>query len=126
MIGKTLRDARALPTLFRALGPMWWHAPPTDAVITEMTRGMVYRAESDANFILAIGRWDARLRAPEVRCPVRVIAGMSDKTFLPAESRALADLLPHGSYTGMDAAGHLPFIERSREFLAVVGDFLAP
>jgi proline iminopeptidase len=120
----TLRDARSLPELFRRLGPMWWHQPPSDAVIAGMARRMVYRPESDAGFLQAIRRWDGRMAAADVRCPVRVVAGASDRTFLPAESRALADALPHGSYAQVAAAGHLPFIEQSAAFLRATEEFL--
>ena len=121
----TLRDARSLPVLFRRLGPMWWHTPPSDAVIAGMSRSMVYRAEADANFLQAAARWDASLVAPEVRAPALVISGRDDRTFLADESRGLADALPHGRYVAIDAAGHLPFIERQGEFLRAVRDFWA-
>jgi proline iminopeptidase len=120
----TLRDPRSLPELFRRLGPMWWHRPPSDAVIDGMARRMVYRSESDAGFLQALRRWDGRMAAAEVRCPVRVVAGASDRTFLPAESRALADALPHGSFEQVGAAGHLPFIEQNAAFLRAVEGFL--
>ncbi len=122
----TLRDARSVPTLFRRLGVMWWAAPPSDATITAMTRALVYRADSDANFLQDVLRWDARLVARDVRAPVLVVAGASDRTFLPAESRALAEALPHGRYTAIEGAGHLPFVERPREFTVAVERFLAP
>ena len=105
---------------------MWWHTAPSDAVITELTRSLVYRADSDANFLQDVLRWDARLVARDVRAPVLVVAGASDRTFLPSESRALADALPHGSYTAIEGAGHLPFVERKAEFTAVVERFLSP
>jgi len=120
----TLRDRRSLPELFRRLGPMWWHRPPDEAVITAMAQRMVYRPESDAGFLQAIQRWDARLLAPEVRCPVRVLAGASDRTFLPTESHALAEALPHGSFERLEEAGHLPFIEQSERFLRATERFL--
>lgn len=120
----TLRDPRSLPELFRRLGPMWWHRPPSDAVVAGMARRMVYRAESDAGFLQAIRRWDARLLAPEVRCPARVVAGASDRTFLPAESRGLAEALPHGSFERVEGAGHLPFIEQNERFLRAAEGFL--
>jgi proline iminopeptidase len=120
----TLRDARSLPELFRRLGRMWWHRPPADAVIAGMARRMVYRPESDAGFLQAILRWDARLVARDVRCPVRVLAGVSDLTFLPDESRELAEALPHGSFERVEAAGHLPFIEQPGLFLQAAEPFL--
>lgn len=119
----TLRDPHDLPTLFRRLGPMWWHRAPSDATIRGLTGTMVYRAEADANFLAAVRRWNAVLVAPEVRAPTLVISGESDRTFRPAESRELADTLPHGSFASIPAAGHLPFVERTAETLRVVRAF---
>jgi proline iminopeptidase len=121
----TLRDSRSLPRLFRGLGHMWWHRPPSDAIIDAMARGMTYRAEADANFLAAAQRFDARTFASEVRAPTLVLSGDDDLTFRPEESRALAELLPHGRYHEVAAAGHLPFIEQSANFLRAVNDFLA-
>jgi proline iminopeptidase len=122
----TLRDARSLPLLFRRLGPMWWHAQPSDAVVDAMARRVVYRADSDANFLQDVLRWDARLVAGDVRAPVLVVAGASDLTFLPSESRELAEALPHGSFLSIDGAGHLPFVERGDAFAVAVERFFAP
>lgn len=122
----TLRDPRSVPLLMKRLGPMWWHTVPSDAVLDAMTRRMVYRAESDANFLQDVVRWDTRLVARDVRAPVLVVIGADDRTFLPAESRALADAMPHGSAVTIDGAGHLPFIERREAFVAAVEHFLAP
>lgn len=121
----TLRDPHDLPRLFRGLGAMWWHQPPSDAVITGMSRSMVYRAEADANFLQASRRWSALAVAAEVRDPALVISGDDDKTFLPAESRALAEALPHGRYAEIAAAGHLPFIEQPVSFQRAVREFWA-
>jgi proline iminopeptidase len=116
----TLRDARSLPTLFRRLGAMWWHRTPPVSVTDAMARHMVYRPESDANFLQSLLRWDARFVAPEVRAAVTVIAGDSDRTCTPQESRALADALPHGLFVHLTDAGHLPFIERPEAFRRIV------
>lgn len=119
----TLRRASDVGTLFRRLGPMWWHRPPTDATIEAMTRTMIYRAEADANFLQAAQRWRAQSLTDRVRAPVLVVSGDDDKTFLPAESRTLAELLPHGSFVSIAEAGHLPFIERPERFSEAVERF---
>ncbi|MDB4928018.1 MAG: putative proline iminopeptidase [Myxococcaceae bacterium] len=121
----TLRDPRSLPRLFRGLGRMWWHRPPSDATIDAMARSMTYRAEADANFLAAARRFDARSLASEVRAPTLVVSGDDDLTFRAEESRALAELLPHGRYHELAAAGHLPFIEQPAAFVRAVNDFLA-
>lgn len=119
----TLRDAHDLPTLFRRLGPMWWHRTPSDATIRALTGTMVYRPEADANFLAAVRRWNAVLLAPEVRAPTLVLSGEHDRTILPSESRALAEALPHGTYAQIPAAGHLPFVERTSDTLRAVRGF---
>ncbi len=121
----TLRDPHSLPQLFRGLGRMWWHRPPSAATIDAMARSMTYRAEADANFLAAAQRFDARTLASEVRAPVLVVSGDDDLTFRPEESRALSELLPHGRYHEIAAAGHLPFIEQPAAFVRAVGGFLA-
>lgn len=121
----TLRDPRSLPLLFRRLGRMWWHRPPSDATIEAMSRSMTYRAEADANFLSDAQRFDARILAAEVRAPTLVVSGDDDLTFRHEESRALSELLPHGRYHEVNAAGHLPFIEQPSAFIRAVGEFLA-
>ena len=55
----------------------------------------------------------------------KVVSGDDDLTFLPEESRALAELLPHGRYHEVASAGHLPFIEQPAAFIRAVNDFFA-
>lgn len=119
----TLRDPASLPTLVRSLGAMWWHHPPRDETVQVMTRDMVYRPDADANFLVAASRWDARIAAASVRAPVLVISGDDDRTFLPEESQALAEALPHGHFARIAEAGHLPFIEANAAFTRVVLEF---
>lgn len=119
----TLRDPRSVGLLFRRLGAMWWHTPPSDRAITEMTGAMVYRPDADANFLMAASRWDARIAATDVRAPTLVLSGDDDKTFLPEESRALAEALAHGRYATVRGAGHLPFVEQTAEFNRLVLEF---
>lgn len=111
----TLRDSHDLPTLFRALGPMWWHRLPAERTIQSLTATMVYRAEADERFIAAARQWNAALVASEVRAPTLVLGGAEDRTFLPSECRSIAELLPHGSFVSIALAGHLPFVERPAE-----------
>lgn len=121
----TLRDPRTVTELFRRLGGMWWYRPPADAVIQRMGRDLIYRGEADAGFLIDAAGWDARARAAEVRAPALVVSGAADRTFPPADSRALAEALPHGRYAEIPAAGHLPFIEQPDRLAATVEGFLA-
>ena len=94
---------------------MWWHRPPGDAVVEGWRGGWCTGRRATRASLQAIRRWDARLLAPEVRCPARVVAGASDQTFLPAESRGLAEALPHGSFERVEGPGTLPSSSRTEE-----------
>lgn len=120
----TLRDPRMVTELFRRLGPMWWHAPPSEAVLARMGRDMLYRGDTDEHYLAEAAVWDGRRRVPEVRAAAFVISGASDHTFPAENSRELAERLPHGRYEEIPAAGHLPFIEQPARFLALVRAFL--
>lgn len=119
----TLRDPAQVGELFRRLGVMWWHRPPSDAALRAMTRGMIYRPEADANFLQAAQRWRAQDLAPSVRAPTLVVSGDDDRTFLPAEGRELSELLPHGRFASVADAGHLPFAEQPERFAEALRGF---
>lgn len=120
----TLRDPRQLSTLFRTLGPMWWARTPPQATLDELARGVRYRPQADEHFLVELLSWDGRRVAREVRAETLVISGSADKTFTPAESRALADTLAHGRFVEIAEAGHLPFVERRVECARAIADFL--
>lgn len=120
----TLRNPRDVVELFRRLGKMWWERPPGEAVLARMGRDMLYRPEADEHFLVALAGWDGRALAAEVRAPTLVVSGSGDRTFRPEESRALAEILPHGRYAEIPDAGHCPFIEQPARFHAIVDGFL--
>jgi len=119
----TLRDRHRVTDLFRALGPMWWFQRPSEAILARMGRDLIYRPEADEHFLADAAVWDGRSRAREVRAPTLVLAGAADRTFPPADSRALADILPHGRYAEVTEAGHCPFIEQPERFVTLVESF---
>ncbi len=120
----TLRDPHAVVELFRRLGRMWFHRVPDDAVFRRLGRDVVYRAAADEHFLIDGAGWSAAERAPEVRTTTLVISGDDDRTFTLDESRALADLLPHGRIAVIHDAGHLPFVEQPARFISEVDGFL--
>jgi pimeloyl-ACP methyl ester carboxylesterase len=111
--------------LFRRLGRMWWHAPPSENTLRQLSQHMIYRSEADAHFLIDGARWDGRPLAGQVRAPTLVVSGASDRTFPPAQSRQLAEMLPHGTFVEIPAAGHLPFVEQPDRFIAAVERFLS-
>ncbi|MDP3278495.1 MAG: alpha/beta hydrolase [Deltaproteobacteria bacterium] len=108
----TLRDARRLGELIHALGPLWWAQTPTRASVDELMRSVHYRAEADQHFLLQLSQWDSLSVAREVRAETLVLSGAQDRTFLPAESHAIADQLAHGRFALIERAGHLPMVEQ--------------
>jgi proline iminopeptidase len=122
----TLRDPRSVDALFRGLGRMWFHRIPSDAVYRRLSRDVTYHAAADEHFLVSMAGWSAIQRAPEVRASTLVVSGDDDQTFPPADSRALADLFPHGRYAAVGEAGHLPFVEQPARFRDTVEGFLRP
>lgn len=70
---------------------------------------------------LASGSWAVRSVVParpdqhallrHITAPVLVVAGVDDATFPVAETRAMADSIPHSSFVVLDEIGHLAALE---------------
>jgi 2-hydroxymuconate-semialdehyde hydrolase len=60
-----------------------------------------------------------------VAVPALVVEGACDKLLPPGWAKEIADLLPDGRSTVIEAAGHCPQLERSADVNAVLLDFLA-
>jgi 2-hydroxymuconate-semialdehyde hydrolase len=60
-----------------------------------------------------------------VAVPVLVVEGACDKLLPPGWAKEIADQLPDGRSTVIEAAGHCPQLERSADVNAVLLDFLA-
>ncbi|MDF9747363.1 alpha/beta fold hydrolase [Natrinema salsiterrestre] len=79
-----------------------------------------WRADGDADRegweaqTAALEGFDATEWLVEVTQPTRVIHGTADELVPPAAGRELARGLPRGEFTGLEGAGHLCFVERSR------------
>jgi pimeloyl-ACP methyl ester carboxylesterase len=79
-----------------------------------------WRADGDADRegwdaqVAALEGFDATDWVVEVTQPTQVIHGTADELVSPAAGRELARGLPRGEFTGLEGAGHLAFIERSR------------
>ncbi|WP_323172835.1 alpha/beta hydrolase [Natrialba sp. PRR66] len=114
-------------------------APPTDreairdsleaalsdefsAAQPDAVEGIVdWRADGDADRAgweaqrAALDEFDATEWLVEVTQPTRVVHGSEDDLVAPAAGRELARGLPRGEFTELDGAGHLAFVERSRD-----------
>lgn len=60
----------------------------------------------------------------DVTVPVLVIGGQEDRITVPDASEYLAGHLPKAELTMFDRCGHMPMLERHREFNALVRSFL--
>lgn len=56
--------------------------------------------------------------------PVLIVHGRYDPVIAPSVSWKLHQLIPHSRLTIIEAAGHLPFVEKPVEFVHVVDEFL--
>jgi pimeloyl-ACP methyl ester carboxylesterase len=100
--------AGALSTAFRERHP--------DVV----DRIAAWRADEDAApdafaaQVAAVEGFDRRDALHEVTAPALVVHGTADAAWPVAGGRALAEGLPRGEFYGLDGAGHLVGVERSR------------
>jgi len=120
----TLRDPRQLSQLFRTLGSLWWASPPSAATLETITRSVRYRPSADEHFLVQLLNWDGRRVARDVRASTLVLSGAQDRTFLPSESREIADTVAHGRFVEIEGAGHLPFVEKPTEVAQAIESFL--
>ena len=61
-----------------------------------------------------------RARLADVRVPVRVVWGESDRVVTPAYGRAVADAFPAARFELLAQCGHLPQMEQPQRLLELV------
>ena len=88
----------------------------------DVREGIVdWRADGDADRegwaaqVAALEGFDATDWLVEVTQPTLVFHGGADELVSPSAGRTLADGLPRGEFAALEDAGHLAFIERSRD-----------
>ncbi len=67
----------------------------------------------------------SRERLQDIRVPTLVIAGSKDIAFPIEQVALLKDRIPQSRFVVVEKGGHLPFLNQSGEFNAVVGAFLS-
>lgn len=67
---------------------------------------------------------EAHHRLGSIRAPTLILVGEHDLVNPPAVARELADLIPGARFAVMSGVGHLPHVEDSSTFRAVITDFL--
>lgn len=70
-------------------------------------------------------RPDARTHLPELRCPVLVMCGDTDRLTPPACSREIAALVPHADLVWVPQCGHMLTMEKPAFVNATLVDWLA-
>jgi 3-oxoadipate enol-lactonase len=72
----------------------------------------------------ALAEWDVRGRLATITTPTLVLAGADDPSAPPPEVSAMADEIPGARFATIDAARHLPNVERPTEFNRLLEDHL--
>ena len=72
----------------------------------------------------ALRQFDSSRWADQISVPCLVIGASEDIVTPAKDSKALAELLPHGSYSEIEGAGHGVIYEQSGEFAEQVKEFL--
>jgi len=88
-------------------------------------RGRVAKLNSDSvrAAVDACITHDMRGRQAEIKAPTLVVVGSEDCLTPPYHSEYLARTIPRARLVVIQGSGHIPHLERPREFLKVVGDF---
>jgi pimeloyl-ACP methyl ester carboxylesterase len=63
-------------------------------------------------------------RLPEIACPTLVIAGLEDLVIPAQNSRVLANRIPNARLVVIENVGHLFFVEKPAESIAMIREFL--
>jgi pimeloyl-ACP methyl ester carboxylesterase len=120
--------AKALPS--RDL--RWWlvrlgfgaDAPAAQVRFVEaMHRGTPSRTLAD--LIPSLAAFDLSARLGSLDLPVLVVVGSHDKLTAPRLARRMAAALPEATLVELPRCGHMPMLERRREFSHLVDEFTA-
>jgi pimeloyl-ACP methyl ester carboxylesterase len=120
--------AKALPS--RDL--RWWlvrlgfgaDAPAAQVRFVEaMHRGTPSRTLAD--LIPSLATFDLSARLGSLDLPVLVVVGSHDKLTAPRLARRMAAALPEATLVELPRCGHMPMLERRREFSHLVDEFTA-
>lgn len=68
---------------------------------------------------------DLSARLADVEVPALVVAGDHDRLIPSRYTRSLAHALPHGQLVELPRCGHMPMLERRREFSRLLDEFCA-
>lgn len=73
---------------------------------------------------VVLARPDQHALCQRITAPVLVVAGVEDRTFPVAETRAMAESIPGSSFTVLDGAAHLVALEDPARVNELLNEFL--
>ncbi|WP_233201265.1 SDR family NAD(P)-dependent oxidoreductase [Chromobacterium alticapitis] len=76
------------------------------------------------SYIGNLFRFDTRAQLRKIKLPTLIVAGHWDIAFPIDQVALLKDGIPHADFVEMQDGGHLPFLNNSEQFNAIVADFL--
>ena len=123
-IEATHRDG--LAAMAPAILERWFSRPFRESPTVHPWRRMVETCPPDgyAGTCAAIAGTDFHASSQGLRLPVLAIAGSEDGATPPDMVREMADLIPGSRFALIRGAGHLPCVERPKEYAALLADFL--
>lgn len=78
-----------------------------------------------AGLLPSLAAFDLSAGLGTVDVPVLVVVGTHDRLTPPRHARRMADALPHAQLVELPRCGHMPMLERRREFARLVDEFSA-
>ncbi|MUT64581.1 alpha/beta fold hydrolase [Paenibacillus sp. NEAU-GSW1] len=72
-----------------------------------------------------IPQYDVRPQLPDVQTPTLIVAARHDWITPVSQAEEMKRLLPNAQLVVFENSGHMPFIEEHKDFLALVGGFIA-
>ena len=118
--GKSL--AEIAPAMVR--GAMSAGADPKVAADAAAMNGEILEAAYRASVRSLIG-FDRRPALPQIGVPTLCVAGAEDRLAPPRSMERMAQAIPGARYEVIEGAGHLPYLEKSSAFAALLQAFLA-
>jgi len=118
--------------LFYRIGMPWIFSPnffKDQALVAEILSIITYAGDKITiagvkGQAAACAAHDTTARLSEIKAPVLVIAASEDILIRPAESEAMANLIPNAKYVLIYGPGHACPTEGFDEFVRIVNDFL--
>lgn len=96
-----------------------------DHIVAELADSMaILHKDSYLKSIEALVETDFRADLPHLDCPCLVLSGEEDPLTTAAMGKEVSELVEGARYVVIDGSGHLPNIERPREFDNTVLEFL--